>query len=128
MDINNFLLWLPMIVIAFANAALRERVIIKQYPDIRAQQLSTLMLIILISVYVWFIFPLLKIESGREAFLTGFVWAILTILFEFILGRILNRSWTSLFEQYNILSGRIWPLFLLWLCWLPYWIYLLRGN
>ncbi|NEU08455.1 hypothetical protein GZH53_09055 [Flavihumibacter sp. R14] len=98
-----------MIVIAFANAALRESVIIKRYPDIRAQQLSTLTLIMLITVYVWFIFPLLKIDSSKEALLTGFVWVILTILFEFILGRILKRSWTSLFEQltsYQAGSGR----------------------
>jgi hypothetical protein len=36
-----FLLWLPMIVIAFANTTLRELVFIEKYSEFRAHQLST---------------------------------------------------------------------------------------
>lgn len=126
MTINLFLFWLPMIMLAFANAGLRETVIIKHFNETRAHQVSTLTLILLVSVYVWFIFPFLGIDSGAKAFLTGLIWVILTILFEFTLGRILKRSWASLFEQYDILSGRIWLLFILCLLFLPYWIYTTR--
>lgn len=126
MTINLFLLWLPMILLAFANASFREVVLIKHFKELRAHQLSTLTLILFVSVYVWFIFPFLEVDSGLKAFLTGFIWVILTILFEFTLGRILKRSWANLFQQYNILSGRIWLVFVLCLLCLPYWVYTIR--
>lgn len=126
MTINVFLFWLPMILLAFANAGFRETVLIKHFKELRAHQLSTLTLILLVSIYVWFIFPFLRVDVGSKAFLTGFTWVILTVLFEFTLGRILKRSWASLFEQYNILSGRIWLVFILWQFCLPYWVYSMR--
>jgi hypothetical protein len=124
LSIDHFLSWLPMILIAFGNAALRETVLMRYYSEFRSHQLSTFTLIFLVSVYVWFIFPFLKIDSGTDALRTGLIWVILTILFEFTLGRILKRSWTSILQQYDILSGRIWLLFILYLLFLPYWVYL----
>ena len=47
-----------MIAIAFANATLRQLVFIKHFKELQAHQLSTCTLIILCSIYVWFIFPL----------------------------------------------------------------------
>lgn len=126
MTLHLFLLWLPMILIAFANAAFRETVLTKTFSELRAQQLSTLTLILLVSAYVWFIFPFLRIDNGSQAILTGTIWVILTVIFEFSLGRILKQSWISLFQQYNILSGNIWLLFILCLLCLPYWIYIIK--
>ena len=40
MQLKHFLLWLPMIGIAFGNAALREWFFVKHFPDLRAHQLS----------------------------------------------------------------------------------------
>jgi hypothetical protein len=128
MNINHFLLWLPMIVIAFANATLRELVFIKRYNEFRAHQLSTITLIILCSIYVWLVFPLLKIQNFTQAFLIGFVWVILTVAFEFSLGRLTNKPWEYLFRDYNLFAGRIWLLFLLCLLILPYICYLIKKS
>lgn len=109
-----------MIVIAFANAALRELVFVKHFSEFRAHQFSTITLIILCSIYVWFVSQPLDIQNTKQAFLIGFVWVVLTVVFEFSLGRLTNKSWEHLFRDYNILAGRIWLVFLLCLFLLPY--------
>ena len=126
MNSKQFLFWLPMIVIAFANATLRQLVFIKSMSELKAHQLSTLTLIILCSIYVWFVFPLLNIQSPKQALLIGFVWVLLTIAFEFSLGRLTNKSWSYLFQDYDIFTGHIWLLFLLWLFLLPYLCYIIK--
>lgn len=126
MSIKLFLFWLPMIVLAFANAALRQLVFIKYFSELLAHQFSTLTLIGLCAVYTGFVFPYLSLQSSRQALLLGAVWVVLTVLFEFSLGRLVNRSWDSLLQDYNIFAGRIWPFFLVCLLFLPYVFYVLR--
>jgi hypothetical protein len=123
MSITYFLLWLPMIILAFANATLRELVLKKHVSDLHAHQLSTLTLIVLCSIYVSFVFPLLNVQYTKQAFLIGFIWVLLTVAFEFSLGRLTNKSWQFLFQDYNLFAGRIWLLFLLVLLLLPYLFY-----
>lgn len=126
MHIKHFLLWLPMIAIAFANAMLRELVFVKHFSEFRAHQLSTITLIILCLIYVWLVSPQLNIQTSKQAFLIGFVWMMLTVMFEFSLGRLTNKSWEYLLRDYNIFAGRIWLVFLVSLFLLPYMCYTLR--
>jgi nitrate/nitrite transporter NarK len=117
-----------MIAIAFANATLRQLVFIKHFKELQAHQLSTCTLIILCSIYVWFIFPLLNIQYPKQAALTGGIWVVLTVIFEFSLGLLVNRSPTSLLQDYNLLAGRLWLLFLFYLFALPYVCYIIRNG
>jgi hypothetical protein len=126
MSTKHFLLWLPMIVIAFANATLRQLVFIKYFNELRAHQLSTITLVILCAIYIGFVFPFFSVQNSKQSILIGFVWVVLTVLFEFSLGRAVNRSWESLLQDYNISAGRIWLLFLLCLFLLPYTFYVLK--
>ncbi len=128
MSVQHFLLWLPMIVLAFANATLRELVFVKHFSELRAHQLSTITLIVLCSIYVSFVFPLLNVQHSKQAFLIGFVWVLLTVAFEFSLGRLTNKSWQYLVQDYNLIAGRIWLLFLLVLLLMPYIFYSLRNK
>lgn len=128
MSVKHFLFWLPMIVIAFANATLRELVFVKHFSEFRAHQLSTITLIVLCSIYVSFVFRLLNVQNSKQAFLIGFVWVLLTVAFEFSLGRLTSKSWQYLFQDYNLFAGRIWLLFLMVLFLLPYIFYALRNK
>jgi hypothetical protein len=83
MNVKYLLLWLPMIVLAFANASLRELVFVKHFSELKAHQFSTITLIVLCSIYVSFIFPLLNVQHSKQAFLIGFVWVLLTVAFDF---------------------------------------------
>lgn len=115
-----------MIGIAFANASLRELFFVKSMTVLKAHQLSTIALIVFCSIYVWLVFPLLNVQSSKQALLIGLFWMILTITFEFLLGRLTNKSWSYLLENYNIVTGHIWILFLVCLLWLPYLFYVIR--
>jgi hypothetical protein len=126
MNLKTLLYWFPMIAIAFANATLRQLIFIKYFNELRAHQLSTVTLIILCAIYVRIVIPALHLQNATQAWLTGFTWMILTILFEFSLGRLTNKSWTYLLENYNIATGHIWPLFLLALLVMPYLFYSLK--
>jgi hypothetical protein len=129
MGIRYFLLWLPMILIAFANAMIRQLIFIKHVSELSAHQLSTITLILLCAAYVWFVYPLLRIGNSIQTFTIGFIWVLLTVAFEFSLGRLTNKSWHFLFQQYNILAGNIWVIFLLCLFMMPFLAYKLRpGN
>jgi predicted transporter len=121
-----FLFWLPMIVIAFANATLRELVFIQYMKESFAYQLSTITLIVFTGIYVGLIFPFLNIKTSKQAFLAGGIWVILTGVFEFFLGRLSNKPWKQLLENYNLSTGHIWPLFLLALFLFPFFNYTVR--
>ena len=128
MSTKHFLLWLPMIAIAFANAAIRQLVFVKYFNQLRAHQLSTISLIILCALYVGFIFPFINVRDSKQAISIGLMWVGLTVLFEISLGRLTNRSWENLLQDYNIIAGRLWLLFLICLCLMPYVFYLLKKS
>ena len=128
MNINHFLLWLPMIVIAIINGTIRQLFFIKSMNELRAHQLSTITLILFCSIYLWFVFPILDVHSITQALFIGFIWTLLTISFEFLLGRLTNKSWTYLLQDYNIAKGHIWPIFLISLFLLPCLLYLIKNK
>ncbi|HEY0896126.1 MAG TPA: hypothetical protein VGE15_06205, partial [Sphingobacteriaceae bacterium] len=64
------------------------------------------------------------IQDTRQAWTAGTCWMVLTVIFEFSLGKILRRPWKELLQQYNVIDGQIWPVFLLFLLLLPYLLYL----
>src|SRR5687767_7375246 len=117
-----------MILIAFANATLRELFFIKHFSELRSHQFSTITLIILCIIYVWFVFPLLKIQTIQQCFLVGIAWVLLTVAFEFTLGRLTNKSWDYLLRDYNLVAGRIWLIFLICLFLLPYIVYVIKNS
>lgn len=122
----TFLFWLPMIVLAFLNAALRELVFRKYLSDIQANRWSVISLIILCGVYLGLIFRFLHIASTGQALATGACWMGLTVLFEFGLGLLQRRPVQELLGQYDLAEGQIWPVFLLFLLLLPYVLYVFR--
>lgn len=128
MIVKIILFWLPMIALAFANATLRELIFVKHLNNLRAHQLSTLTLAFLCGFYIWIVFRFLPIRSAGQAFIPGGVWVVLTVLFEFSLGRAVNRSWQSLLADYNLPDGRIWIVFLLFLFFFPYLTFILRTK
>jgi hypothetical protein len=124
--LTYFLLWFPMLLIAIGNGTLREFVFKKYVSDLTAHQLSTIILIIFFGLYIGFAINRFPPASSRQAILIGFVWVVLTLIFEFGFGRYRGSSWPQLLEDYNLLKGRIWILIPLWLAIAPYIFYKLR--
>lgn len=80
------LAWLPMPVLAVANAALRETVLLPLLGVKSALSLSGVTLIAILAVYAFAVFRLGLPSAGRAAaWLLGIVWAGLTLAFEYAL-------------------------------------------
>lgn len=71
METKYFLLWLPIVLLAFGNAAIREIALTKYFSELRAHQYSTLLLCFLCAAYIWIIYPFLHIQNTNEALIIG---------------------------------------------------------
>ena len=121
--------WVPMLLIAVANGALREATYARFMPELRAHQLSTLLGSALIGLFVWFVIRRRPPASGRQALLIGLVWLVLTVAFEFFMGLVLaRRPLAPAFHDYNLPAGRVWVLFLVWLVLAPWLFWRLRSE
>ena len=115
------LTWFPMIVVAVANGALREAWLAPRFGEPAARQLSTLLLVALLAVYIGIVTRIWPIDSGGRAIAIGAVWLVLTLLFEFALGRwVSGLSWQQMLAEYDLAAGRLWALVPLWVAVAPY--------
>jgi hypothetical protein len=121
--------WVSMLMIAVANSALRQATFAKVMPELRAHQLSTVIGSVLIGLFIWFVIRAWPPSSGRQALLTGFIWLVLTVAFEFFMGLVLaHKPLAQVLNDYNLLAGRVWVLFLIWLALAPWVFFRLRNR
>jgi hypothetical protein len=114
--LRYFIAWFPIIILAFVNATIREAVYKRYVGELAAHQISTATLCILAGIYVWVLSRHSKLESSGQAVGVGLMWLVMTIIFETGLGRyVLGNPWSQVLRDYNVLEGRVWPLFVLWL-------------
>jgi hypothetical protein len=120
------LAWTPMVFLAILNGVLREFTYGKRISELSAHQVSTGTALLFFGVYIYLLAQFWKIESSGQAFTIGFVWLVLTVMFEFAFGRYAaGHSWQKLFRDYNVFAGRMWILVLAWITIAPYLFYLL---
>ena len=126
MILTYTLAWFPLVILAILNGALREKGYRRFMSELRAHQLSTLIGIVLVGIYVWIMELLWPLESSQQAFQIGGIWLVLTILFEFGFGHyVMGHPWEKLFHDYNIFTGRVWLLFVIWTAISPLVIFIL---
>jgi hypothetical protein len=113
--------WLGMLVLAVLNGAFREALLTPLLGDTAARQLSTLLLLALVSGWFWFLHRRWPLATARQAWLVGVLWLVMTLVLETFMGRVLGaKPWPVIFEDYNLLAGRIWILVPLWTLIGPY--------
>jgi len=124
MLIRHILFWFVLVIIAIGNGALREAVYGKALDALTAHQISTATGILFSGLAVWFFTRTFPLESQRQAWTVGITWLVLTLIFEFTFGHyVAGHSWTILLHDYNLLAGRVWVLFLIWVVTMPYIFY-----
>ncbi|MBN1301027.1 MAG: hypothetical protein JW995_07400 [Melioribacteraceae bacterium] len=124
MLIKYFFSWFGLMVIAVLNGGFRDAVYKTWFGDPAAHQISTAILLLMITIYLFFLTRVWPIKSARLAWSVGWMWFIMTEIFEFGMGRlILNKSWDELFYMYNIFHGQLWLLIPLWVLIGPYVFY-----
>lgn len=109
------LLWLPMLLLAVGNGALRELALRRRLDELRAHQLSTLLLLVLFALYIGGVLRVWPPASPGEAGGIGLLWLALTLAFELLAGHYLSKqSWHRLLADYDLRAGRLWALVPLW--------------
>ena len=120
--------WFGIVVLGLANATIRQVVYARYVSELAAHQISTLTFAILVGIYAWASSGFLNLPSPGEAIGVGLMWMILTILFEFALGRyVVGDPWGKLLADYDLLQGRVWGLFVLWVGLAPYVFYRIKA-
>jgi len=120
MILRYTLAWLPMVVLAVLNGTLREFTYGKAMSELHANQLSSVTFILIFAAYVWLLSSRWPLHTSGQAIVVGLIWLVLTVLFEFGMGRyISHQSWEQLLQAYNIFAGNLWPLVLVAVAVLP---------
>jgi hypothetical protein len=113
MLIRAIAVWLLLLAAAVANGAIRETFIVPRTGAGVGHLISTVMLCLAILALTWLAIGWIHPVSRREAWMVGGVWLALTLAFEFLAGHYLfGNPWSRLFEDYNVLRGRVWLLVL----------------
>ena len=115
LPVRVFLTWLLFVPLAILNGMIRENVYKPIVGELRAHQISTA---IASGAFFSLVFSMLKNKVAQldntKLLLIGGALVSMTILFEVGFGHYLNKvSWQRLVNDYNLLKGRVWSLFLM---------------
>ncbi len=120
-------IWLALLAVAVLNGAVRELLLIPALGETVGRALSTLTLSAAILLLTWLTIDWIAPVTARDAWTIGGVWVALTLAFEFGAGHYLfGNPWERLFEDYNVLRGRIWILVLVTTAAAPYVVWRIR--
>ena len=111
--LKAFGLWVVILLLAIANGAFREGILLEALPRSTAFMASGLLLILCIFAVALLLIPWLGRLSVARYVLVGLLWVVLTVAFEFGFGLLVRGQPLSLLlEAYRFRDGNIWPLVL----------------
>lgn len=99
------LTWMLIILVETLHGMVREIFLAPAIGDLRARQLGVLVGSVLILAIAWLTATWLNARSARSQLLVGAYWVVLTLVFEFALGRAMGASWDRILEDYNPARG-----------------------
>ena len=105
---KSMLIWLCMIPLGIANGALRENLIEPLIGEKYARPLSGIILCLLIFIVSFIFIPKLGKGIIKTYLLIGILWIFSTLIFETILGLAIGKSFSELLTAYNIATGNLW--------------------
>lgn len=120
MPVNYILAWFGMMVLAVANGAIRDFTYKPYVGALAAHQISTLTLLLILAAFLGLLVRRCPLSSGRQTWIIGSVWFVMTLIFEFGFGRVAGRSWSELFRAYDLFGGQVWLFIPLWILIGPY--------
>jgi hypothetical protein len=107
--------WFGMMVLALLNGTFRALVTQPVFGEEAARALATMVLLGLITGYVWWLHGRRPIPAAATAWAIGLAWATMTLMFEFTWGRLVEGLlWATMLADYDVTAGRIWVLVPLW--------------
>jgi hypothetical protein len=119
--------WLVILGLAFANAALREAVLVPRIGKVRGLTLSGLILSALVLLVAYFALPWLGAVRVVELLAIGVAWLVFTLCFDLVMGAIQGEPLRQQFDAYLFKRGNLWPIVLLVTAGAPWFAAKLRG-
>src|SRR5690242_8078333 len=111
--LRSTVIWLAILVVAIANGAFRQVVLIPRLGDLPGHVISTLALSAAVFLVTWIALGWIHPAAPGELWIVGGYWLLATAAFEFLGGHFLfGRPWEVLLADYRIQDGRIWMLVL----------------
>jgi hypothetical protein len=106
-------LWFAILPLAILNGMLREHALIPALGSASGFIASGIILSGCIFLVALAAAPWYGALTTRRWWLVGVLWLLLTLLFEFGFGRVVqHRTWAELFEAYRFRGGNLWPVVL----------------
>jgi hypothetical protein len=99
------LVWMLIILAETLHGLLRELFIAPQLGDLRARQLSVVTGSALIFLIAWATARWMGARSRVAQLEVGAMWIVLTVAFEFALGRAMGLGWDRILADYNPARG-----------------------
>lgn len=112
--------WFVLLAIAIFNGTLREYGYGHLLSPLAAHQVSTVIAMLLTGGFVWVLARYWPLPDKKAAHKVGGVWLLATVCFAFVVGHfVMGKSWYSLMAEYDLSTGRLWSVFLLWIALMP---------
>ncbi|MBI1765190.1 MAG: hypothetical protein HYR56_27575 [Acidobacteria bacterium] len=98
--------WLVLMAAESLHGTLRQLLLAPLLGDLRARQVSVLTGSLIILGLTYLFIRWLRAGRMKELLLIGGLWVMLTLLFEFALGRlVLGLTWERLLADYDVRAG-----------------------
>jgi len=105
---KSILVWLLIIPLAILNGGLREEILIPWIGESCAEPISGIILCLLIFLVSLVFIPKIGKGKPKTYWKIGFLWVVLTIVFETGLGVMMGYDFCELLKAYDITTGNLW--------------------
>ena len=128
MILKSFFAWLSIIPLAILNGALRDKVLTPWLGPQVALPVSGVLLCMLILLVAVLVLPRLIRGPASLFWQIGGCWMVLTVIFESALGLAGGSSVQQLLAAYDVTTGNLWALVVLFTAIAPWLGAKLRGT
>jgi len=125
--VKAIIVWLVILGLAFANAALREAVLVPWIGKVRGLTLSGVILSALVLGVAYATLPWIGASRVIELLAVGMGWLVFTFSFDLLMGAIQGEPIRQQFDAYLFKRGNLWPVVLLVTASAPWLAAKLRG-
>jgi len=115
---KSIFIWLSIIPLAILNGGLRDLVLTPLISRAYSLPLSGITLCLVIFIVSLIFIPRLGRGTERDYIKMGLLWMVLTICFECALG--MDRPFSEMIEAYDITTGNLWLLVVLFVGIVPW--------
>lgn len=108
--LRSLLVWVLIIPLAILNGGFRDKVLMSWLGEQAALPVSGILLCILILIVTVLLLHKLVKGDSKIYCTIGIVWVFFTIGVEFVIGSIMNNSIEEMLSAYDITTGNLWLL------------------